>query len=85
MPDIVPINANNGIVDSLGKITQTFRTWTNAVTRESVIVGEGSPEGIISASLHREYVDANGVTGTIKYIKMSSEIGGDTKKGWVLM
>ena len=85
MPEFNPPNSNNSIVDSNGRMNQAFRTWAQSVTRESTIVGSGSPEGAIEASLYREYVDSTGSTGSIKYIKMLSNIGGDTSKGWVLI
>ena len=85
MPEFNPPSANNQIIDASGKMTQAFRAWTQSVTRESTIVGSGSPEGAIEASLYREYVDSTGSTGSIKYIKMLSNIGGDTSKGWVLI
>ena len=85
MPEFNPPNSNNSIVDQNGKMNQAFRTWTQSMTRESTIVGSGSPEGAIEASLYREYVDSTGSTGSIKYIKMSSSIGGDTSKGWILI
>lgn len=85
MPEFNPPIVNNPIIDEAGKMVQEFRTWTQSITRESTIVGSGSPEGVIEASLHREYIDSTGSTGTIKYIKMLSSIGGDTKKGWTLI
>jgi hypothetical protein len=85
MPEFNSPNANNKIIDNDGKMDKSFRNWTQSVTREATIVGTGSPEGVVVASLHREYIDSSGVTGTIKYIKMLSEIGGDTSKGWTLI
>ncbi len=85
MPEFNPPNANSSIINDLGHMRKFFRTWVNAVTRESTIVGSGSPEGVITASQFREYVDSSGSTGTIKYIKMLPDIGGDKSKGWVLM
>ena len=85
MPEFNPPNSNNSVVDGSGKMLQAFRAWVQSMTRESTIVGSGSPEGAIEASQYREYVDSAGSTGSIKYIKMSSEIGGDTSKGWVLI
>lgn len=85
MPEAISPNANNPITDESGKMLKAFRAWTQSVSRESTIVGSGSPEGVVEASLYREYIDSTGATGTIKYIKMLSEIGGDTSKGWTLI
>jgi hypothetical protein len=62
---------------------QSFRTWVNTITRESLIIGSGSPEGVIDAVQGREYMDSDGTTGAIKYIKRDADIAGDTKDGWV--
>ena len=85
MPDLSAPNANNAITDDSGKMLQSFRTWTQLITSESTIVGSGSPESVVEASLYREYIDSAGITGSIKYIKMSSDIGGDPSKGWELI
>ena len=85
MPEFNPPNANNEIIDESLRMVQAFRTWTINVTNESTIIGSGSPEGVIEASQYREYVDSTGSTWSIKYIKMLSEIGGDTTKGWTLI
>jgi hypothetical protein len=85
MPEFNPPNANNPVIDEQGKMEQQFRTWTINVTNESTIVGTGSPEGVIEASQYREYIDSSGSTGTIKYIKMLADIGGDTSQGWTLI
>tara|TARA_R110000851_G_scaffold1539_2_gene5687 strand:+ start:218 stop:418 length:201 start_codon:yes stop_codon:yes gene_type:complete len=62
---------------------QSFRTWVNTITREALIIGEGSPEDVIPAVQGREYMDSNGTTGSLIYRKRESDIGGDNKKGWV--
>jgi hypothetical protein len=85
MPEFNSPIASNQIVNEERQMTQQFRTWVNNVTRESTIVGTGSPEGVIEASQYREYIDSSGSTGTIKYIKMLADIGGDTKQGWTLI
>lgn len=53
------------------------------VTDSLKLLGSGSPEGVIFAAQYSEYIDQDASTGSILYIKMQAEIGGDTSKGWV--
>lgn len=78
-----PPDANRPILNDDGTMGDAFRTWTNAITREALIIGEGSPEDVISAVQGRQYMDSNGTTGSLMYRKRNSDIGGDTKKGWI--
>lgn len=78
-----PPDANRPILNDDGTMEQSFRTWVNTITREALIIGEGSPEDVIPAVQGREYMDSNGTTGSLIYRKRDSDIGGDNKKGWV--
>jgi hypothetical protein len=62
-----------------------MRNWTKNITEQSVIVGEGSPEGVVQAVLTAQYMDSLGSTGSILYIKLVNDIMGDTTKGWILV
>jgi len=84
MPNIIPLNAQQPITDERGVMLQVFRTWADAITRLDLIIGTGSPEGVVSAVQGREYMDDAGVAGAIKYIKRDAAIGGDDKLGWIL-
>ena len=71
--------------EDLSPSTQ-FNTWLNIISAQSTIIGEGSPEGVVSAIVTAEYMDLNGTTGNIKYIKRDADDGlGDTTKGWILV
>ena len=72
------------IIDNSGSQTQEMRSWSRQVTKSVSIIGEGSPEGVVEAELYQVYINMNGVTGSITWIKMQDEIGGDITKGWVL-
>ena len=82
---ITPPDANRAILNEDGTMEQSFRSWTANVTRLSLIIGTGSPEGAISATQGREYMDDAGTAGAIKYIKRDDNIGGDTSQGWILV
>lgn len=69
------------IVDESGRQTQEFNDWINGVNRSLIIVGSGSPEGVVTATIAQEYMDSAGTAGAIKYIKRDADIAGDLSKG----
>lgn len=73
------------IVDESGRQTQEFNDWINGVNRSLIIVGSGSPEGVVTATIAQEYMDSAGTAGAIKYIKRDADIAGDLSKGWILI
>ena len=85
MPNIVQPNAEQPIVNKAGSMSDAFRLWTGAITRMDIIVGTGSPEGVISAGVTRLYMDDAGTTGSILYIKQLAQITNDPKNGWILV
>lgn len=83
MPSIVPPAAFDSIVDKDGVMTPEFQRWVEQITNNDLIIGTGSPEGVIEATVGREYMDDAGATGSIKYIKRDADIAGDRTKGWI--
>ena len=73
------------IIEDNGIMVRRFKDWTQAVTRLQVIVGTGSPEGIIEAIQSAFYMDDTGTTGNILYIKRDADISGDRTMGWILV
>lgn len=71
------------VVDKDGKPTQELNLFSEAVAQLQIIIGIGSPEGLIEAQVGREYLDTTGGAGAVKYIKQLNDIGGDRKMGWV--
>ena len=88
MADIVPPNAQQPISNAVGIMLQVFRTWANSITRlvnhNTLITGEGSPEGVVSAAQGRKYMDVNGTASNISYIKRDADVLGDETLGWIL-
>jgi len=70
--------------DESGYASLQLQEFLNEVSMLIPQRGEGSPEGIVDSPLWTEYIDTTGTTGSIRYIKMTSSVDGDTKKGWVL-
>ena len=85
MPGIIPPNQTQRIVNDNGEMEQVFRTWTQSITRLDLIIGTGSPEGVVSAIQGREYMDDAGTAGAIMYVKRDAGIGGDDSQGWILV
>jgi len=80
------LNAANPITDEQGRMTQNMRVFTTQVTESGLLIGTGTPEGVVKANQGREYMDAAGTAGAIKYIKRDPDDGlGDTSKGWILV
>lgn len=83
MPDIPVPDAALSIVDNNGVMSDVFQRWVSEVTRLDLIVGTGTPEGVIEAEVGREYMDDAGAVGAVKFIKQLADIAGDRTKGWV--
>lgn len=64
--------------------TVEFNTWVQTITDRSLIIGTGTPEGVISASQGAEYMDDAGAAGAVRWVKRDNDDGlGDTTKGWI--
>lgn len=79
------LNAAQPIVSQNGTMEQPFRTFMLDVSNSLPILGDGSPEGNVEAPLYSLYIDRLGSAGSIQYRKMQAQIGGDRKKGWILV
>lgn len=85
MMAIVQPSGTQPIVEQDGTMSNAFRLWTTEVTRLDLIIGTGSPEGVVSAIQGREYMDDAGTAGSIKYIKRDASVSGDDTSGWFLV
>jgi|TARA_R110002096_G_scaffold327171_1_gene521115 hypothetical protein len=79
------LNVGQPIVDENGTMAQAFRQFTQDASLSIPIVGAGSPEAVIEAAQYSLYLDSSGGASAIQYRKMQPEIGGDRKKGWILV
>lgn len=82
---ISKLNPSVPLVSADGRPSVIFRTFLLEVHKGSVIVGTGSPEGVLEAEQGQEYMDDAGVAGAIKYIKRDSDVSGDRTQGWILI
>ena len=79
------LNVAQPIVDDDGTMAVAFRQFTQEAALSIPITGSGTPEGNVEARQFSLYLDTAGGAGTIQYRKMVAEIGGDRKRGWVLV
>lgn len=78
------INLAQPIVNpATGFATGQYRIFLNQVIDRGLIIGTGSPEGVIEAQQGVEYMDEAGAAGSILYIKQSADIAGDRTLGWI--
>ena len=72
------------IVEPNGTMSRPFQEWVAATTLLQPLLGAGSPEGAVTADQYQHYYDTTAAAGSIHYIKMLSDIGGDKSQGWKL-
>ena len=71
---------NRSIVDNQRLQTQEMRTWMQTINDMTMKVGNGSPEGVVTAIEGASYTDLDATTGSRIYSKNGS---GNT--GWILV
>ena len=75
---------NQAIVEGNGTMSRPFQEWQTLVTKLLPLTGAGSPEGAVEAEQYQHYYDTTAAAGSIHYIKMLADIGGDKSLGWKL-
>jgi hypothetical protein len=83
---ISSISFDRPIVEPDGSLTVQSREFFSTITQRSLIVGSGSPEGVVPALQGAIYMDDTGTPGAILYIKRDNDDGaGDNSNGWILV
>jgi hypothetical protein len=82
---ITEISFDRPVVEDDGSLTLQSRTFFKAIVNQSLIIGTGSPEGVVEAEQGASYMDDTGTAGSIKYIKRDDNIGADKSQGWILV
>ena len=82
---ITKISTNRPIVESDGTLTLQSRTYFALLTERALIIGSGSPEGVVGATQGATYLDEDAALGSVLYIKQKQSVGGDNSFGWVLI
>ena len=69
-----------------GSTSEQMNTWLTVITGQSMIIGIGSPEGVVEGIQTAVYMDQAGITEAVLYIKRDADDGlGDKTKGWILV
>lgn len=82
---ILTPNPTRPALKQTGEVSEDIRFWMQQVSDLQIIIGQGSPEGVIQSRQGAQYMDETASTGSILYIKKLSDIGGDKSLGWVLV
>lgn len=77
------LNAGQPIIEDNGTMAQAFRSWTLQASKSIPLLYAGTPEGSVTAEQYQFLINTTGTTGTLLYIKMQPDIGGDKSQGWV--
>ena len=80
-----PLGRTQPVVDEQGRATQELNLFSEEVAQLPIIIGAGSPEGVVQARQSRLYMDSTGSAGSILYVKKLADIGGDKSEGWILV
>lgn len=64
-------------------MAQPFRAWTLQASKSIPLLYAGTPEGNVTAEQYQFLINTTGASGTLLYIKMLSDIGGNKSLGWV--
>jgi hypothetical protein len=83
---ISKISFDRPIIEDDGSLTAQSRVYFQTLTNRALIVGTGSPEGVVVAVQGTTYMNDSGATGAIMYIKRDADDGaGDQSIGWILV
>ena len=77
---MLSLDRNNAVTDKDGKPLQKLSIFGEQCAALEILSGVGSPEGVVSAKMKRQYMEET--TGQL-YIKRVNDVGGDTTMGWV--
>ncbi len=79
-------NSSRPLVNEDGSPSAQLNTWFGVITNQAIIIGDGSPEGVVEAIQTSSYMDRLGAAGEVLYIKRDADDGlGNKTIGWVLV
>ena len=82
---ITILSTERPIIEPDGTMTIQTRSFFRSIYIQALIIGEGSPEGVVEAEEGSTYQDSIGTAGAIRYAKRDNDIGGDKSQGWILI
>ena len=78
------LSTDRPIVEEDGTLTSQSRTFFRTLFIQALIIGTGTPEGVVVAEQGANYMDDTGTASNLEYRKQKGDIGGDKSLGWVL-
>ena len=83
---IPEISLDRPITELDNSLTIQSRTFFRVIMDRALIIGSGSPEGVVDALQGASYMDEDGALGSVLYLKQKDDDGtGDSTKAWVLI
>ena len=82
---VVSLNPMRSPLREDGSLEPAFQIFTQSLADRALIIGAGSPEGVIEANQGSLYMDDAGTAGSIVYVKRDANIAGDKTQGWILV
>jgi len=86
---IPEISFDRSVVELNGSLTIQSREFFRVIMDRALIIGTGSPEGVVEALQGASYMDDAGTAGAIHYLKRDNDDGigpiPDKSKGWILV
>ena len=83
---ITKLSSDRPIVEEDGSQTSQSRIFFRTLEVQALIIGPGSPEGVVIAEIGASYQDSAGTAGNIRYAKRDADDGaGDKSIGWILV
>ena len=70
------------VVEEDGTMAPFFTSYMQTITERAMIIGSGSPEGVIEAVKGALYMDEDAASGDVLYVKRLADISGDNTQGW---
>ena len=82
---VMPLNPSRSPLRDDGSLEPAFQLFAQSLANRALIIGEGSPEGVIEANQGSLYMNDVGTAGAILYVKRNADIAGDKTQGWILV
>jgi len=79
----VSLNRAFPIVNSDGTMSDAFALWTQEGDLARPLRYAGNPDGNVQARQYQFCINTSGTTGSLLYIKMLPDVGGNKLLGWV--
>lgn len=80
---IARLDHSQPIVAKNGMATDHFRLFLLQVAERGLLIGTGSPDGVVEAQQGVFYMDDAGAAGSVLWLKQLADVSGDKTDGWI--